>query len=76
MWNDEQARAWKRVVEFVHAHSAARIGMQLAHAGRKASCHLPWEKNGTSLAADEGAWQTFGPSAIPLRDRLCTCRAR
>ncbi|MBK7857606.1 MAG: FAD-dependent monooxygenase [Archangiaceae bacterium] len=65
MWNDEQGAAWMRIVKFVHGRSQARIGMQLAHAGRKASCHLPWEKNGTSLKNDEGAWQTFAPSAIP-----------
>ena len=35
--------AWKRMVEFVHAHSRAKIGLQLAHAGRKGSCNLPWE---------------------------------
>jgi anthraniloyl-CoA monooxygenase len=65
LWNDAQAKAWKRIVDFVHERSFAKLGMQLAHAGRKASCHLPWEKNGTSLSAGEGAWQTFGPSAIP-----------
>jgi anthraniloyl-CoA monooxygenase len=66
LWSDAQALAWKRVVDFVHGNSFARIGMQLAHAGRKGSCHLPWEKNGTSLGPDEGAWQTLGPSAIPF----------
>ena len=43
LWNDTQRDAWKRVVDFVHAHSPARIGIQLAHAGRKASCALPWD---------------------------------
>jgi anthraniloyl-CoA monooxygenase len=64
LYNDEQQRAWKRIVDFVHTSSFAKIGMQLAHAGRKASCRLPWEGDG-SLLPSEGAWQTYGPSAIP-----------
>jgi len=63
MWNDEQAAAWQRIVAFVHEHSAAKIGMQLAHAGRKASCKLPWEGD-TPLTS--GAWQAIGPSATPF----------
>jgi anthraniloyl-CoA monooxygenase len=65
MWNDAQAEAWKRIVDFVHKNSFARIGMQLAHAGRKGSCRLPWDGDG-SLTNLEGAWQTYGPSAIPF----------
>jgi anthraniloyl-CoA monooxygenase len=64
MWNDEQEAAWRRVVEFVHRHSAAKIGMQLAHAGRKGSCSRPWEGD-APLAS--GGWQTIGPSAVPFR---------
>jgi anthraniloyl-CoA monooxygenase len=40
--------------------------MQLAHAGRKGSCHVPWEAGGGSLPAARGAWQTLGPTAIPF----------
>ena len=65
MWNDTQGAAWMRIVKFVHEHSGAKIGMQLAHAGRKGSCRLPWEGDG-SLPAAQGAWQTLGPSAIPF----------
>jgi len=64
MYNDAQEAAWKRVVDFVHGHSAARIGMQLAHAGRKASCSRPWE--GDAPLAGDAAWQTIGPSATPF----------
>jgi anthraniloyl-CoA monooxygenase len=64
LWNDEQERAWRRVVDFVHAHSAARIGIQLAHAGRKASCDLPWL--GGEPLTDERAWPSIGPSALPF----------
>ncbi|HZN41175.1 MAG TPA: FAD-dependent monooxygenase [Planctomycetota bacterium] len=63
MWNDTQMQAWRRVVEFVHSHSAARIGMQLAHAGRKGSCSLPWQGD---APLEVGAWQTLGPSATPF----------
>lgn len=66
LWNDAQAAAWKRVVDFVHGHSPAAIGVQLAHAGRKASCSRPWEGD-RPLTAEEGAWQTLGPSALPYK---------
>jgi anthraniloyl-CoA monooxygenase len=64
MWNEDQERAWRKIVEFVHANSPAKIGIQLAHAGRKGSCHLPWE--GDQPLRGEQAWQTLGPSAVPF----------
>ncbi|MBK8177944.1 MAG: bifunctional salicylyl-CoA 5-hydroxylase/oxidoreductase [Planctomycetes bacterium] len=64
MWNDTHTAAWKRIVDFVHAHSRARIGMQLAHAGRKASCSRPWEGDRPLLGPD--AWPALGPSADPF----------
>lgn len=63
MWNDAQEAAWARVVTFVHTHSAARIGMQLAHAGRKGSCSRPWEGDAPLTT---GGWRTLGPSAVPF----------
>ncbi|MFT4514939.1 MAG: anthraniloyl-CoA monooxygenase [Planctomycetota bacterium] len=63
MWNDDQETAWRRVVDFVHQHSAAKIGMQLAHAGRKASCSRPWEGD---APLRDGGWQSIGPSAMPF----------
>ncbi len=65
LWNDAQAAAWKRVVDFVHTHSSAKIGVQLAHAGRKASCQLPWQGDGP-LQAHERRWSVLGPSAVPF----------
>ncbi len=65
LWNDAQAAGWRRVVDFVHAHSGAKVGLQLAHAGRKASCQRPWEGDGP-LRADERPWPTLGPSALPF----------
>ncbi len=41
LWNDEQAKAWKRVVDFIHANSDAKAGLQLGHAGRKGATHVP-----------------------------------
>lgn len=61
MYTDEHTKAWKRIVDFVHEHTATKIGMQLGHAGRKASCNLPWE--GDDPLKDESAWPTLGPSA-------------
>jgi len=64
IYADEHVPAWKRVVDFVHANSAARIGMQLGHAGRKGSCNLPWE--GDDPLRDGSAWTTLGPTAEPF----------
>jgi len=73
LWNDAQEAAWTRVVDFVHARSAARIGIQLAHAGRKASCNLPWEGDDPLKNAD--AWEALGPSALPFDSNWPTPRA-
>jgi anthraniloyl-CoA monooxygenase len=64
MWSEAHRDAWKRVVDFVHARTQAKIGIQLGHAGRKASCNLPWE--GDDPLRDGRAWQTIGPSAHPF----------
>lgn len=66
LYKPEHMAAWKRVVEFVHGHSRSRIGMQLAHAGRKASTDLPW-LGGKPLKGAQ-AWQTLAPSALPYKD--------
>ena len=63
IWSQEHAQAWKHAVAFIHAQGAL-AGMQIAHAGRKASCDKPWN-GGKSLRPDhEGYWPTLGPSAI------------
>lgn len=64
MYAPEHVAAWKRIVDFVHANTPARIGLQLGHAGRKGSCHLPWE--GDDPLTDDTAWPTLGPSARPF----------
>ena len=66
LWSDDHAKAWGRIASFVRAQGAVPA-IQLAHAGRKASCQKPWE-GGKSLTAAQGAWQTLGPSAIAFGD--------
>ncbi|CAM3495425.1 Oxidoreductase [Burkholderia ubonensis] len=62
MWNDAQRDAWARIVAFVRARGVA-IGVQLAHAGRKASTDLPW-LGGRPLPADTRGWRPLAPSAL------------
>jgi 2,4-dienoyl-CoA reductase-like NADH-dependent reductase (Old Yellow Enzyme family) len=62
---DENEAAMKRVVEFCRAYGIARLGIQLAHAGRKGSQNPPL-LGGKTLAVEEGGWQVVGPSAIPF----------
>lgn len=64
LWNDAQVEAFRRITRFVSARGAVP-GIQLAHAGRKASTDVPW-RGGRPLAIDEGAWTTLGPSPIPF----------
>ena len=64
IYDEAHVAPWKRVVDFVHAHSRSRIGLQLGHAGRKGSCNLPWE--GDDPLRDGRAWRTIGPSAAPF----------
>lgn len=65
LYSNDNERDMKRVVDFVRKISPVHIGVQLNHAGRKASAHRPWEGRGP-LGADEGAWMTVAPSPIAL----------
>ena len=62
MYKDEHVAAWKRIVDFVHTQSASKIGIQLGHAGRKASTKLAWE--GVDQPLDDGNWEIIAPSPI------------
>ncbi len=66
--NDENEAAMKRVVQSCKRYGTAKIGIQLGHAGRKASCKRPWESKGHSDPLEQDAWQTKAPSAIPFAD--------
>ena len=70
IWNDTQVAAWSRIVRFVHQQDTA-IGIQLAHAGRKASTHrgFPGEATG-NLAREEGGWEPVAPSALEFPGRI------
>ncbi|MGZ3406179.1 MAG: oxidoreductase [Polyangia bacterium] len=65
MYKPEHVVAWRRIVDFVHQFSPAKIGMQLAHAGRKAACEVPW-RGGKPLPPDL-AWPIIAPSPLPFR---------
>jgi len=64
IWDDRHVDMLSRIASFVKSQGAA-AGMQIAHAGRKASTRRPWEGGGP-LRPDEGAWTTLGPSATPF----------
>lgn len=72
MYSDEHAAAWKRIIDFVHAESDARICLQLGHSGRRGSTRLPWVAANASLDAD--GWETIAPSAIPYTAEMRTPR--
>jgi anthraniloyl-CoA monooxygenase len=63
LWTDEQQAAWTRIVDFVHGNSAAKICLQLGHAGRKGATKLMWDGMDRPLA--EGAWDVLSASPIP-----------
>lgn len=63
LYTDQQRDAYRRITEYVHEHSAAKIGVQLGHSGRKGSTKLMWE--GIDQPLDAGNWKVIGPSAIP-----------
>src|SRR6267142_1511973 len=63
LWNDAQEAAWRRIVDFVHANSAAKIGLQLGHAGRKGATKLMWD--GMDRPLEKGGWDVLSASPIP-----------
>jgi anthraniloyl-CoA monooxygenase len=63
LWNEEQAAQWKRLVEFVHFNSPAKIGIQIGHAGRKGSTKLAWD--GIDQPVEKDGWDLISASALP-----------
>ncbi|GGB31254.1 salicylyl-CoA 5-hydroxylase [Flexivirga endophytica] len=63
LWTDEQRNAWQRVTDFVHARSAAKIGAQIGHSGRKGSTKLMWE--GIDEPLEQDNWEVVAPSPLP-----------
>jgi 2,4-dienoyl-CoA reductase-like NADH-dependent reductase (Old Yellow Enzyme family) len=66
IWADEHIEMLSRIVRFIHEQGSV-AGMQLAHAGRKASTHRPWEAPG-AISESEGGWKVVAPSVIPFSD--------
>jgi len=66
LWKDEHIQKLQSITGFIHQQGAI-AGIQLAHAGRKASCKLPWQ-GGKQISISEGGWQTVAPSAIPFKE--------
>ena len=66
IWKDEHVPMLHRIAEFVQRQGAVP-GMQIAHAGRKASVEVPW-RGGAPVPAGQGGWTPVGPSAIPYAD--------
>jgi 2,4-dienoyl-CoA reductase-like NADH-dependent reductase (Old Yellow Enzyme family) len=65
IYTDDHRDAWAKIVSFIHAQGAA-AGIQLAHAGRKASTYPPFVEGSGTVPASEGGWQTVAPSAVPF----------
>ena len=65
IWDDTQTTAWRRIVDVVHDRGAL-AGIQLAHAGRKASTYRPWSPVQGSVPPEDGGWETVAPTAVPF----------
>ncbi len=64
LWNDTQALAFKRIVDFVHHQSSAKIGLQLGHSGPKGSTQLGWEVTDEPLADRDANWPVMAASSV------------
>jgi 2,4-dienoyl-CoA reductase-like NADH-dependent reductase (Old Yellow Enzyme family) len=67
LWNDATEQAFARVLKGVREYSNMPIAIQLAHAGRKASCNVPWH-GGKAIPFWEGGWQTVAPATVPFNE--------
>lgn len=67
IWDDRHIEPLARVASFIHRMGGV-AGIQLAHAGRKASCLVPWQGGGRLKTPEEGGWEVVAPSAIPFRE--------
>ena len=66
IWSDEHTEAYKKITSFIKSQKSIS-GIQLAHAGRKASTYAPWRGNG-EVKIEDGGWQTYAPSSIRFSD--------
>nr|WP_298726756.1 bifunctional salicylyl-CoA 5-hydroxylase/oxidoreductase [uncultured Steroidobacter sp.] len=73
LWNDEQAAAFRRIVDYVHRETPAKIGVQLGHAGRKGATKVAWE--GIDQPLERGGWPLLSASALPYLPHSVVPRA-
>ncbi len=73
LYKEAHVGAWKRIVDFVHANSAAKIAVQIAHAGRKGATCVPWD--GADKPLPSGGWPLLSASAIPYKPGSQTPKA-
>jgi anthraniloyl-CoA monooxygenase len=73
LWSEEQAKGWRRIVDFVHGETPAKIGIQLGHAGRKGATCVPWEGIDEPLA--DGGWPLISASSTPYLKHSAAPRA-
>lgn len=66
LWDDAQIAPLGRITDFIHS-MGGRIGLQLAHAGRKASTFAPWRAKG-AVPPEQGGWAVIGPDSTPFSD--------
>ena len=67
IWGEQHVEPLARIARFVHSQGAI-AGIQLAHAGRKASCEPPWLGGARIKTREAGGWPVVGPSSIPFND--------
>lgn len=67
LWDDACQDAWRPVLAAIRTWSDMPLGIQLAHAGRKAACHRPWDGGAQLPADDVRSWQTVSASALPFQ---------
>ncbi|MBN8508054.1 MAG: bifunctional salicylyl-CoA 5-hydroxylase/oxidoreductase [Burkholderiales bacterium] len=75
LWDTAQRDGWKRIVDHVHAHTDAKIGLQLGHAGPKGSTNAPWDGDGADRPLPAGNWPLIAPSAVPYLEDGAVPRA-
>ena len=66
IWNDDQMKAWKRIIDYVHTNSRAKFCMQIGHSGPKGSTKIGWEGVDQPLASDN--WEIMAASPVPWSD--------
>ncbi len=69
IYNENQIVEWKRIIDFIHQNTSAKIGIQLGHSGRKGAVKKPWEGQNEPI---EHAWELFSASPLPFHVNMAT----